>query len=144
MEDLEREKFIKSLREKNKKVTPQRLAVFESLRTRKDHPNVEDIYQDVKLTYPTISLSTIYQILDLMLDLGRVTKIKTVNRDSRYETDTSPHINAICPICGEIEDYQTETINAFWNQIKKEFDFDPISKRIDVYRICNKCRKKKE
>lgn len=142
MEDIEKEIFMDILREHKKKITPQRLAVYNVIQSRKDHPNAEELHEEVKKLHPSISLSTIYQVLDLLQELGLISKIKSVERDSRYETDISPHLNAICPKCGAIQDYHTDSISEFWNKIKKEFNFEPLSKRIDAYRVCEKCRKK--
>ncbi len=143
MNDKDRMEFIQILREQKKKITPQRIAIFELLRTRKDHPTAEEIYKDVKIKYPSISMSTIYQVLDLLQELGWVNKIKSKKRDARYETNTTPHVNLICPECDNIEDYHSKTIDDFWSQIEKEFEFKLLNKRIDVYRTCKKCKNKK-
>jgi len=50
------EEFVKVCKEKGLKITPQRLAVYEILLRREDHPTVEEIYEEVKEIYPFVSL----------------------------------------------------------------------------------------
>jgi Fur family peroxide stress response transcriptional regulator len=61
---------------------------------------------------------------------------------SRFDPDTSPHINIVCQKCGKIEDYKAESIERLWAQVIKELGFKPIGQRIDIYTYCNKCARK--
>ena len=133
------EGFIKELRKKGYKVTPQRLAISEFVLSNRNHFTAEEIYEEIKKKFPSISISTIYQVLRLLNNLGKIHELKFVDNRSRYETDLSPHINAICPKCGKIEDFYSQSIEEFMLKIKQEFKFEPISQHIDIYRYCVKC-----
>ena len=133
------EGLIKELRKKGYKVTPQRLAISEFILSNKNHLTAEEIYEEIKKKFPSISISTIYQVLRLLTSLGKINELKFVDNKSRYESDVTPHINAICPKCGNIEDYYSQNIEEFMLKIKQEFKFEPISHRIDIYRYCVKC-----
>lgn len=52
------------LREKGLKVTPQRIAVYNMLRSTTQHPNAETIYKTLEPANPTMSLATVYKTLD--------------------------------------------------------------------------------
>jgi Fur family peroxide stress response transcriptional regulator len=58
---------------------------------------------------------------------------------SRFDPDTSPHINIICQKCGKIEDYKAESVKKLWAQIIEELGFKPIGQRIDIYTCCDRC-----
>ncbi|MFI3175733.1 MAG: transcriptional repressor [Bacillota bacterium] len=45
------------LREKNIKVTPQRVAVYNMLLNTEEHPDAETIYKSLEETNPTISVA---------------------------------------------------------------------------------------
>lgn len=138
------QQLIAKLREKGYKVTPQRLAVCELILSSKDHPTADQIHQKVKKKYSTMSLATVYQALHLLEDMRLLQELRFNERSSRYDPNTSPHINIICPKCGDIYDYQTESVRKLWSQIVAELGFKPIGHRLDIYRYCDKCSEKTE
>ena len=60
--------FAERFRESGRKVTPQRVAVFEILCKRGGHPTVDQIYREVRKRFPMISLNTVYQTME---EIGR-------------------------------------------------------------------------
>jgi Fur family peroxide stress response transcriptional regulator len=138
---MDDQQFIKKLHSKGYKVTPQRLAICKLLFSSKDHPSADQIYQEVKKQYPTISLATVYFTLDLLKDLGLVQELGFSDRSSRYDPNTSPHINVICPKCGKIYDYEAASAKKLWSQIVAEMSFTPLRQRLDIYTLCDKCSK---
>jgi Fur family peroxide stress response transcriptional regulator len=134
--------LIAQLRDNGYKVTPQRLAVCEIILSSKRHPTAEEVYQAVKKKHPTVSLATVYQALHLLTKLGLVQELALSDGVSRYEPNVSPHINVICPKCGEIRDFKPKSIEELWSRIVSELGFDPLGQRLDVYRYCDRCRSK--
>ena len=57
------------------KYSRQRESIKEFLRTRKDHPTADVVYENMKLIYPNISLGTVYRNLSLLADLGEIKKL---------------------------------------------------------------------
>ena len=73
---LDREKFIRLLREKGLKVTTQRLAVLTALSKKQDsHLTAEEIYELVKVESPDIGLATVYRTIQMLLELKIVDRI---------------------------------------------------------------------
>lgn len=139
---MDKEYFIQKLKKNNKKITPQRLAVYELISSEMDHPTAEEIHYKLSKKFPSISLSTVYQILHLLHDLGEITELKLSDKGTRFELNTSLHVNLICPKCEKIKDYHSKNLELFWSNLKQEFDFKPVNQRIDVYRYCDDCKKK--
>jgi Fur family peroxide stress response transcriptional regulator len=135
------QQIITMLRERGYKVTPQRLAVCELVLSSKDHPTAEQIYQKVKEKHPTISLATVYQTLRLLTNLGQVQELGFSDGISRYDPNTSPHINVVCQKCGEIYDYEAKSIREMWSRIVNELEIKPIGQRLEIFRYCDKCQK---
>ncbi len=138
---MNRKQLVKILRKNGYKATPQRLAIFELILSSKEHPTAEEIHNEVSKKFPSMSLSTVYQVLHLLQDLGQIMELKFRGQSSRFETNTTPHLNLICPGCGKIEDYNSNTIVKFWSKLENEFDFEALSQRIDGYRYCDVCKK---
>ncbi len=97
--------WVQSIREKGLRATTQRIAVLEFLH-HAPHTDAETIFQNVRMTLPTISLQAVHLIVqDLSLNgLIRRTSLPDSN-SARYETrvaDNHHHIQ--CIQCGRIED----------------------------------------
>ena len=58
--------FIEACKNMGLKITPQRVAVYEVLLSRDDHPTVEDIYNEIKKKYPFVSLATVYRTVETL------------------------------------------------------------------------------
>ena len=122
------------------KVTPQRLAVYKFILTRKDHPSADQVYQVLKNDYPTISLGTVYKTLDLLEKLGLLQKLRFNEDRVRYDPDVELHINMVCSKCGQIYDYKAENVKQLWNVIISDIGVKPLGQHIDLYYKCDDCR----
>ena len=137
---MKNQQLIAKLREKGFKVTPQRIAICEFILSSKNHPTADQVYQVVKKKYPTLSLATVYQTLRLLTEIGTLQELGFTGGISRYDPNVSPHINIICKKCGNVEDYQAESVKKLWSQIVGDLGFKPIGQRLDVYRYCDECQ----
>jgi len=132
--------LMATLHEKGYKATPQRLAICELALSSRNHPTADQIHQALLKKYPTVSLATVYQTLHLLTDVGLLQELGFSDRSSRYDPNVTPHINIICPKCGEICDYEAKAVKELWSHIIGELKFKPIGQRLDLYRICEKCK----
>lgn len=57
------------------KYSKQREAIKNYLMSTKEHPTADTVYLHVKEEFPNISLGTVYRNLNLLADIGEVTKI---------------------------------------------------------------------
>jgi Fur family peroxide stress response transcriptional regulator len=138
------QQLIRKLHKRGYKVTPQRLAVFEFILSREDHPAADQIHKEVKKKYPTMSLATVYQALHLLNEMGLIQELGFNDKSSRYDPNIMPHINIICLNCGKICDYEAESVNEMWSKIVAELGFKPVGQRLDIYRYCEECSKEKD
>jgi len=91
------------------RMTVPREAIIEFLSKSKEHMSAKEIYVSLHSAHPGIGLSTVYRTLDMLAEMGMVTKISIGDRQSRYEfrsTDKDDHHHhLICTQCGKIIDY---------------------------------------
>ena len=132
--------MIEFLREKGLKVTSQRLAIFNFILSRKDHPTAEQIYQKIRGEYPTISLGTIYKNLHLLKEIGIIQELGFDEGSVRYDPDMDLHVNMVCTNCGKITDYKDEKIENLWNDLILDIGIKPKGHRIDLYYECDDCK----
>ena len=138
---LTEDQLISILRDSGHKVTPQRLAICNFVLSSRDHPTAEQIHSEVLKKHPTISLNTIYQTMDMLKKLNLVHELNQNSDASRFDPNTSIHINVICRNCDKIRDFESENIKKLWSQIVREIDSSPVGQRLDVYVICDDCKK---
>jgi len=136
------QEFFDLFRENGFKVTTQRLAIYQYLISRDDHPTTEQIYEALKKNHPTISLGTIYKTLHLLKQLKLIQELGFNEGSLRYDPNMELHINMICTKCGHIDDYESKSFNESWKQLISNLNFEPKGQRIDLYYECEKCKKK--
>ncbi|MGY5862114.1 MAG: Fur family transcriptional regulator [Candidatus Thorarchaeota archaeon] len=137
---MNKEQLSSLLRKNGYKVTPQRLAICEWVLSSEDHPTAEQVFEKVSKQHPAISMTTVYHTLDMLKEIGLVSDMGFNSQPSRYDPNTSAHVNVICQRCGKIWDYQSESMQTLWNRLVSEIEVQPIGQRLDVYVICDNCK----
>ena len=79
------EHLLKKLRQRDYRLTPQRVALVRLLAESEGHPSAAQLHDQLKADYPTMSLATVYKTLNLLKDLGEVLELGFCNDDSRYD-----------------------------------------------------------
>jgi Fur family peroxide stress response transcriptional regulator len=103
--------LIEKLREKALKVTPQRVAIYEAVIRLNNHPTADNIIEYIKKNHPTISVGTVYKVLDSLVENELLKKVKTEKDIMRYDAVLSNHHHLYCAETDRIEDYADEKLN---------------------------------
>jgi len=136
------DEMIHKLKDGDFRITPQRLAVLRILAESSDHPSVERIYEQVKKTFPTTSIATVYKTLVVMKELGEVLEIGFTDGSNRYDGNKPwPHPHLICTKCGKITDPDLDTLSHMTQELASETGFRIVSHRLDFFGICPACQK---
>ena len=102
------DRFPTRCRQAGLKVTPQRIAVYNMLASTESHPTPEAIYSAVRPDLPSISLGTVYKILDQLNAKGMLRKIATADQAARYDARVDTHHHSICTACGRVDDVELD------------------------------------
>ena len=94
------------LRNRDIKITPQRLAVYGVFKNAKGHFSAEDVYQAVQAKVPAISLGTVYAILENFTSKNLINEIKIDFEKSLYERADKDHHHFLCRECKTIFDIE--------------------------------------
>jgi Fur family transcriptional regulator, peroxide stress response regulator len=97
-------KIAQVLRENRIRVTPQRILVYGILNSRQEHPTVELIYSRLKEKHPSVSLATVYTILELFKRKNLVRELRIRFDKSSFDSVMRPHHHFLCRKCGRITD----------------------------------------
>lgn len=113
--------ILQMLKEHDLKATPQRLCVLKILK-RHEHPNIDELYRDIKKEYPSISLATVYKNLNTLQEQGLVVEVNAPNQKPCYDIYEEPHIHVICLKCGHIDDvsFKDADLNAYQEKLEKK------------------------
>ena len=113
-------KLLRLLKDHELKATPQRLCVLRVLE-KHEHPNIDELYEQVRAEYPSISLATVYKNLSTLQEQGLVAEIKVPNQKSYYDIYEQPHIHLVCSSCGHIMDldFNHEILGKYQDEIER-------------------------
>lgn len=134
--------IIQALRSKGYKATPQRIAVCTIALNNKEHPNVDKIYTEVKKTYPTVSLATVYKTLHILKENQLIQELNMPQGETRFDPNVTPHVNLVCSKCGKIQDFSHPDFKMHLENMIADTKFLADTVRVDVYGLCEKCSSK--
>jgi len=87
------------------RLTPQRQAVLDVLRSCTDHPTAADVLARVRRSHPGIGAATVYRSLALLVETGDALELNLGDGASaRYDGNTSHHDHVVCVDCGRAID----------------------------------------
>jgi len=137
------EQLNQACRTRGVKLTPQRLAIFDSLRRHPGHPTAEELYQDVLQHQPTVSFATVYNTLQLLVAMGEVREVIVDELRRRYDRNTEEHAHAVCRLCRRIVDVAPEGARS-WDRLPGEvnwgsYDFLAERARVEFTGLCGSC-----
>jgi len=98
------EKYLIQLKEKQIKVTPQRLEILKYLDDHRTHPTVDEIYTSLKKNNPALSKTTVYNSVDVLKQNDIIQLIHTDGSEQRYDYRNDMHHHFLCRRCGGIID----------------------------------------
>jgi Fur family peroxide stress response transcriptional regulator len=71
--------------------TPQREVVYSVLVGKRDHPTADEVFARVKSEMPTISLATVYNCLEALVQCDLVRQVNFERGPTRYCPNLHPH-----------------------------------------------------
>jgi Fe2+ or Zn2+ uptake regulation protein len=81
-----------------------RVKILEFLQIQKHHPTVDDIYQGLVDELPTLSKTTVYNVLNLFEEKKLVKSLIFDKAITRYELIEEQHAHFQCKDCGNVFD----------------------------------------
>jgi hypothetical protein len=71
---MKAEDISRKLIEKELKVTPQRMAIYEAIVALNNHPTAENIIEYIRKNHPNVSVGTVYKVLDVFAENALIKK----------------------------------------------------------------------
>jgi Fur family peroxide stress response transcriptional regulator len=135
--------FTITLKQAGMRLTPQRIAICKLLSESTSHPTAMMIYDQIHAQYPSLSLMTVYNTLNTLVDLGAVNVLGSAGDDNvHYDGNTSPHINLACISCHKIIDVASSTMADLEGEVSSLSGYKVLGARMVYYGLCPDCQNK--
>lgn len=121
--------------------TKQREAILEAFLSENSHVSVEELYDRLHSSHPSIGHATVYRCMSVFVEAGIAKEGRFHEGRVRYEPgfDAGHHDHLICLDCGQIEEFEDSTIERIQEEIAGSRGFAVKFHRLELYGLCRKC-----
>ena len=128
-----------ALERSGQRSTKQREHIFSVLLEKRDHPTADEVYARAKSDMPTISLATVYNCLETLVETSLIRQVNFEREPTRYCPNLTKHAHFYCRESGEIVDIELTdpVIESLMQTLPKGFSASHIDIAFDGK--CNCC-----
>ena len=123
------------------RLTPQRQRVHEVLLEKQDHPTADQVFFRAKSDRRDISMATVYNCLDALVQCGLVRAVTLDRGATRYCPNMQDHSHFYCDACGSVYDI-LQTISPEDADIKLPRGFRLKLIETNLHGLCPDCAAK--
>jgi Fur family transcriptional regulator, peroxide stress response regulator len=139
--DVRFNQMIVALKERNFRLTPQRVELVRLIAVSEGHPSASQLYTRIKLQFPTMSHATVYKTLSMLKEMDQVLEID-LRDDSHYDGNRpQPHPHLICVNCNKIIDGEVSLDQESLMKLEQESGYKILRPQISLYGLCPDCNK---
>jgi len=136
------DEMIALLKERNFRLTPQRVELVRLIAASKGHPSAAQLYAKIKAQFPTMSQATVYKTLLLLKEMNQVLEID-LRDDSHYDGNRpQPHPHLICMKCNQITDGEVSLDPEALRKLEQVSGYTILRPQISLYGLCPDCNNK--
>ena len=121
--------------------TKQRSLILDVIDKSYNHLTAYEVYEECLKTLPNISLGTVYRNLNVLVETGKIKRIKMPNNVDRFDhiLDNNEHAHFVCIKCNKIKDVFEKVNIPEYIDDNKVLDYELTFKG-----ICKECQKEGE
>jgi Fe2+ or Zn2+ uptake regulation protein len=129
---------------KIERLTNQKKAILDHLRSTSYHPDAYEVYEKVKKKLPQISLATVYRNLDSMAKKGLIKEIRIKEDRFNYDGVEHHHHHFRCSRCGSVFNIEGDILLDF--EKTNESGVVGLVEEYDVMLkgVCMNCKRKEK
>ncbi len=134
--------LINKLRERGLKVTPQRRAILEALRNLDQSATALEVWDQVRRSFPDMSLDTVYRNLNMLTDIGMIGIVNLRGGEaSRFEMERGRHHHhLICLKCGDTVCLEFCPIDEHDVAAAEQHGYKVVGHAVELYGYCPGCK----
>ena len=115
------------------RLTRQRRAVLQVLGDANDHPTIEMIQNRAQKHDPTVSLATVYRMLQFLCHHNLALKHDFGSLSTRYELNRWDHHHLVDVDTGRIIEFASDSLDRAVKAVAGEFGYDLVDYRFDLF-----------
>jgi Fe2+ or Zn2+ uptake regulation protein len=132
--------LVQRLKARGWRITAQRRVVAEVLAGEHIHLTADAVYSQARQLLPEISLATVYNTLNELVDMGEVLEISTGDGPKRYDPNTTvSHHHLYCVRCGALRDVNPEGTDRLSLPSSQQHGFELLDMDIVFRGLCPDC-----
>ncbi len=132
--------FEAECRRRGLALTVQRRAVYAELLGHRDHPTADQVYQALRPKLAGLSRTTVYRVLETLVDHGFARKVQHAGAVARFDPTTSRHHHLVCERCGRLADLDKGAVAEVPLPDAKKTGFRIRDYSISFVGLCRACR----
>ena len=117
-------------------VTKYAKQILELVETSRSHMTADQIFMELRKTYPTVVLATVYNNLNRLWEENQIRKISVEGMPDRYDR-TQRHDHLVCKKCGKLLDVDLGDLTA---QLEKKAGIPILAYDLKLMYLCDECR----
>jgi Fur family peroxide stress response transcriptional regulator len=121
------------------RLTPQRRGVYDVLLAERDHPTATEVFLRAKKRIPGISLATVYNCLETLVDCGLAKQVNVDRDATRYCANLKDHGHFVCERCGKVHDIPVTKGSQPGNTWHLPKNFSVTQTEVTVRGVCPDC-----
>lgn len=99
------------------------------------------IYEHLRLQYPSLSLMTVYNTINTLIELGQVHALGDCGDNNiHYDANTSPHVHLACISCHHLMDIPAPQIEELRDEVSRASGYQLLGARMMFYGLCPACQ----
>ena len=134
------EHLSKQLSTSGFRFTPQRQHVYDVLIEERDHPTAEEVFIRAKRAMPEISMATVYNSLDALVQSGVARQVNVDRGATRFCPNMREHCHFYCDTCEKVFDIDLTSEGPGGITLPKGFKAARFE--IAIHGLCAACGKK--
>lgn len=101
------EELVERVRQQGGKATSQRILIWSALSQDRTHPTAEELHQRLRVALPSLSLATVYNVLNELVDWGEIRRFDTGDGRIHFDPNLQSHAELVCMRCHSVVDAPT-------------------------------------
>lgn len=110
--------------------------ILEIVQTSYAHLTAEQVFQELRRTYPTVAMATVYNNLNRLWEEGQIRKVSVEGMPDRYDR-TARHDHLLCQRCGKLTDVNLEDLT---DRLERQTGVSLLGYDLKLAYLCEDCK----
>lgn len=114
--------------------------ILEIVETSRSHLTAEQVFAELRKTYPQVVLATVYNNLNRLWQEDRIRKVSVEGMPDRYDR-IARHDHLVCKKCGKLLDVNLADLT---DLLEKQVGVPILAYDLKMMYLCEACRKQQK